>query len=656
MARRLAWAFGVFVVVAMALKIAVIANLDLFWDEAYYWQASERLAIGYADKPFMNALLVRIGTTIFGDTPIGVRFMHLVFGSILPFAVFWVGRPVVGFRDAVYAGALVLLVPIGGLQGLQAQPEVVLAVFAIFGLGAFERASRTGKLRWWILFGVICGLGVSTHYRFAPFLLSIFIYMIAAPRGRAQWTTRGFWIAVLVGLPGLIPLIWFNLETDFASFRYQVLDRNPWTFHWLALIEFWIGQMLALNPLVFAAYAGTFVLMIKHWREGENRGALLGAIAIGYIGGYYLLSPWTDQDHFNIHWPATGYAPLTLLMPELMRYMWQWGDSLWQRRFWKTATAGIPVTSGAMVLGVLFFLAANIWPQALMPTLIDRISRHSIQGWKDLARETGSHFEELKQASIAAGKPAPVLVAPDYIVGSELDFYLKGKGSLTPYTLDHQTNVRDGLQFQYKLWELDQKSLLRKHAGKPALVLYEVLHHEFHDPRRMARRGLLCNALKDLELAGEYVLHGGRRHFQIFRATVRGAALHPSESGVVPSMPLDCGVMPPVYITRPKQGGTYGRDSDTISGWVRQDGAAVERISALIDGKVVGHIGPSGDVGNSLPGFAKWREPGVKYIGFAIPWRPKDIRPGRHVMHIAVRFSDGTERVTARQVIYIPGF
>lgn len=653
---RLVWLFAIFVILTTALKVVVIANLDLFWDEAYYWQASKRLAVGYADKPFMNALLVWIGTGIFGDTPLGVRFMHLVFSAILPIAVFWTGRPVVGFRDALCAGALVLLIPVGSLQGLQAQPEVVMAVLAVLALGAFERATRIGSARWWILFGLLCGLGAATHYRFAPLVLGIFLYMVLTPAGRALWTRRGFWLAVLVGLPGLVPLAWFNLNSDFASFRYQIIDRNPWAFQWTAALKYWIGQILALNPLIFSACAMAFACLVRRWRRGEDRMALLGSVTIAYIGGYFLLSPWTDQNHFNVHWPVIGYAPLTLLLPDIMRQAWGYGAGAWQRSLAKLFAAGIPASGALMGLGVLLFLAANIWPQALMPTLVERASRLSIQGWSALAREAGSHYAVLKKQTLAAGLPAPALVAPDYIVASELDFALKKMGVPTAFTLDHTINVNDGLQVQYGLWGLGQKSLIRGHAGHRALVLYEVPHYEFHNPRRLARRGLLCNALQDLEFAGEFVMPGGARHFQFFRATVRPAARAQSITGTVPPAPLDCGVMPPVYITRPKQGGTYGRKNDTISGWVRQNGAKVESVAALIDGKVIGEARPAGDVGPSLPGFGPYREPGVTYQGFSISWQPARLPAGRHNLHIAVRLADGTERVMARHVIYIPGF
>ena len=668
-ARRLVWAFCIMAAVLLLLKIAIIANLDLFWDEAYYWQASERLAIGFADKPFMNALLIHIGTTLFGDTFFGVRIVHMLFGLMLPAGIYWLGRPVVGHRDSLYASAFALIVPIGALQGLQAQPEIVLAVYAIFALGAFERASRIegpgqtgetgGQTKWWLLFGLLCALGAATHYRFAPFILGIFLYMTLTGVGRAQWGRRGFWLAVLVGLPGLVPLIWFNLETDFASFRYQVVDRNPWTFHWIALIKYWAGQILALNPLLFAAYVAAMVLAVRRWREGNDRAALLAAVAIAYIGGYYLLTPWTDQEHFAVHWPGIGYAPLTLFLPEILRDVWVMGRTKWQKRVARGLVIGVPLSGVAMSLGVLIFLAANIWPQALMPAVLDRMSRLPVQGWSALARETGAHFSALEAEARNRGLPAPVLVAPDYIVASELSFGLArppGAPRVSAYTLDHPNNVRDGLEFQYEIWKLDQASLVALHAGKPALVLYEVPHYEFHEPERFVKRRLLCNVIRDAEPVGEWVSRGGRRHYQFFRGVIRNAADPGSTTNSLPPAPIDCGVMPAAYIAKPKQGGTVRGQLASVFGWVREAGSKVVSVAAVLDGKVIGEIAPAGDVTSSLRHMTPYAEPEVTYQSFGLPWNPSIHSPGRHVMHLVIRYADGTERSTEKRVFYIPGF
>ena len=54
-------------------------------DETYYWEWSRRLAGGYFDHPPMIALLIRAGTAVFGVSAFGIRVVPVLagFGAVL---------------------------------------------------------------------------------------------------------------------------------------------------------------------------------------------------------------------------------------------------------------------------------------------------------------------------------------------------------------------------------------------------------------------------------------------------------------------------------------------------------------------------------------------------------------------------------------------
>ena len=62
-----------FVVGLTMVKLIVAACTPLASDEALYWRYSRHLAAGFIDHPFVNPLMIRLGTSVFGDTPLGVR-------------------------------------------------------------------------------------------------------------------------------------------------------------------------------------------------------------------------------------------------------------------------------------------------------------------------------------------------------------------------------------------------------------------------------------------------------------------------------------------------------------------------------------------------------------------------------------------------------
>ena len=61
------------VALLLVLRGVIAAVLPLSADEAYYWLWSLHPAFGYFDHPPMIAWLIRAGTFVFGDTPLGVR-------------------------------------------------------------------------------------------------------------------------------------------------------------------------------------------------------------------------------------------------------------------------------------------------------------------------------------------------------------------------------------------------------------------------------------------------------------------------------------------------------------------------------------------------------------------------------------------------------
>ena len=63
----------ILIIVLLALRAVFAALLPLSADEAYYWLWSQHPAWGYFDHPPMIAWLIRAGTLVLGDTPLGVR-------------------------------------------------------------------------------------------------------------------------------------------------------------------------------------------------------------------------------------------------------------------------------------------------------------------------------------------------------------------------------------------------------------------------------------------------------------------------------------------------------------------------------------------------------------------------------------------------------
>jgi len=72
----------------MLVRLVAAVYVPLTFDEAYYWTWSKHLAGGYYDHPPMVAVVIRLGTLIAGDTPLGVRLVSILLALPMSYALF----------------------------------------------------------------------------------------------------------------------------------------------------------------------------------------------------------------------------------------------------------------------------------------------------------------------------------------------------------------------------------------------------------------------------------------------------------------------------------------------------------------------------------------------------------------------------------------
>jgi 4-amino-4-deoxy-L-arabinose transferase-like glycosyltransferase len=83
--KRWLWLGYFFTAALLLFRLGYIASgvIELSNDEAYQWLWSKHLALSYYSKPPGIAFLQFIGTSLWGDTELGVRFCSPVLAAIL---------------------------------------------------------------------------------------------------------------------------------------------------------------------------------------------------------------------------------------------------------------------------------------------------------------------------------------------------------------------------------------------------------------------------------------------------------------------------------------------------------------------------------------------------------------------------------------------
>jgi hypothetical protein len=343
------------------MRIVYACALDLRTDEAYYWTWSKESALSFLDHPPMIAWFIRFGTGIFGDTTLGVRFAGILAMLVTQLLLADIVRRVThDFRAVVFA----LLMPEAalyyGLLMAKVAPDTALIPFAVAMLWSLVRLNEGGDGRWWLAAGLFAGLALLSKFTVIMLLPAVVAFMLV-PDWRIRWLRSPYpWVAALIAVVVFSPVVIWNYQHDWASFRFQfvrAVATHPLSFRTVG--EFFGMQFglvgFVLLPVVISGVA------LTAWRGYRNREpvAILLSTAVIVPFGYFLWKSLTLRvgDTWPMFlWPA-GFAATAINATMLSREKfpeWVVKSTIgWIRT---AIIAGI-----AFVVGVFLYYVAVPW-------------------------------------------------------------------------------------------------------------------------------------------------------------------------------------------------------------------------------------------------------------------------------------------------------
>jgi hypothetical protein len=473
----------------IAVRAWLSARTGLMGDEAFYWMCARRLDLAYADHPPLTALLVRLGTSLAGDTPFGVRWPFGLCGALLPVAVWALARRLCDERAAWGAAGLCLVMPLLQLTPVLASPDAPLLLLSVLTLLCMDRATTSRRTPDWLAAGICAGLGMATHYRFALVPAGILAWLVLTRAGRRALRTSGPWWAAVLLAAGCVPALLYNLRNGFGPLAYQFAARHTQPVGPRGFVNFFVEQSLAVTPLLFAALLLALVAAWRRARAGDERAGPIACVAGLTLAVYFLASPLSDRTRDHLHWPQAAYPPLLAFVPDVLR---RWSS---RGAVGRAVAVTTPLLGGAFLIACAADLATGAL--GVVPT-------RAFSGWSELARGV----DELTASEPGAQR---LLVADTYIAAAQLAFLRRDAGAV--YTLDHPTNARHGRDRQFALWGLDESALARR-AGADALLVVDR-----DSTRRADRAAWDAHIRARFERVEALVrIDAGERSFELLRA------------------------------------------------------------------------------------------------------------------------------------------
>lgn len=594
-ARRARIAFWLIWTVFLGAEFLLAACLPLFVDEAFYWQESRHLAWAYSDLPGLTAWLIHLGVSVGGEHLLGVRWPFVLLGAVLPWLVVVAARPM-GERFAWQAGMLAMLFPLSGFIGVLALPDVPMSVATMACLIGGARALR--GVDWlavtWLGFGLVIG-GLS-HYRFLAVIGVGFVALLWLPQGRRALRDPRLWVAVAAGALAWLPLALWNMQHGEAGWRFQFVDRHPWTLQ-AEGFRFLVVQAVLATPLLFVAMLQACAKARAQHAPLVRWFALSGAVT---LAGFFALGFLADTERVSFHWPLPGYLALMVLAPAVLA---AW-SVIWRCAAW-------------MVLVVASLLAAGGHVMVASPDARARLAGTSFYpenfaGWSELEEAVREHLAVL---------PADTrIVADNFKIGAQLGFAL-GDAEIT--VLDHPLNHHHGRARQLALWGL-------QHDGvRDGWQLLVVGASDVKFSTLLSHYQSLCRRFGPLPPARIVEVDHGARRFALF-------ALPPGR------LQGDCVTPAMAHVDTPEEGARVDADF-VVRGWAVKDGVGIARVIMLLDGvplKEAEYGAANPWVGEFLRGAS--HDPNLPNVQFEARIRLPDEGEAWHRLDVELHGGDGS--------------
>lgn len=425
----LATVLTVFLLCVGLFRIFYIQNgpLDLSPDEAHYWEWSRRLDLSYYSKGPMIAYLIRIGTSLFGDTVFGIRIMAIVCSTLTSIVLYYFGKRIYDEKAGLFSAILVQIIPLFAAYGVIFTIDSPLIFFWTLALFLFweaisqPRQSDLKTLVQWSLLGLTAGFGLLTKYSMAFFYFCALIFLSVSKEKRRILLTKGPYIACIISLIVFSPVVIWNADHDWVTLKHtagQAHLAEGFQVSPVSFLEFIGSQLGVITPLLFVLM---IVALVRARREKE--GSFLFWFSVPVIGFFLLKS---------IHGKVQANWALPAYVTGIVAYA---AYSL--RRFLPDEKRGRIMLAIAVTLAIVVTTAAHYPAMLNLPVHLDPTAR--LAGWKALGAEVSTLYEEMSVNR-------PVFIFSDrYQVSSQLAFYVRGH----PVTYCINSGRRMN---QYDLW------------------------------------------------------------------------------------------------------------------------------------------------------------------------------------------------------------
>jgi len=415
--KKLFWLIGL----STLFRLFLAGFVELGNDEVYYWTYALYPDWSHFDHPPMVGLFIDLfSLNLLFQSTFFMRLSSVVLAAINTWLFYEIGKQLkdehTGWYAALLYTASLYTSLIVGVFILPDTPQLFFWMLSLYVAVHIlpDKDVVSSSKRKMLLLGLLIGFGMLSKYTSAFVWVAVGLYILFF--NRAWLKSYSFYLAIILSLLMLTPVLYWNVQNDFISFTYQGERANIFN----SSIRFDLlgteiaGQFAYQNPFVFVlVWVAVWQAFFGKAFMERKKLALLLFFSLPMVFTFLLVALFRQT---LPHWSGPAYLGLMLIGAAFL------ADRVKEKTHWVLKWA-LGLLSFIVVLG-----AAQIKYDVLHlnnkmpvdPTL-------DMYGWRQLNKKIRPVFEQ----DIAENKmpaDAPIL-SWRWFPAAHLDFYVARKNN-----------------------------------------------------------------------------------------------------------------------------------------------------------------------------------------------------------------------------------
>lgn len=360
--------------------------MPLYADEAQYWLWSKNLEWGYYSKPPLIALLIKLSTSLFGDSEAAIRLLSPILHMCTAIALYILGRKLYSREVGCISAIIFITLPSVFLSSSLISTDVPLLLVWTCALYAFIKAIERHHSRSWLVLGALIGLGMMTKYHFGIFIIAGLIYVVHIGKFKSLMHNPYVWGGAAIAISIFSLNLYWNYQHGFANLMhtadlagvYQTTTPRSGA---ISVLKFLGDQAAVFGPFLLLLF-GWIIFRSKDWKW-DNESKLLVIFSVTFLF-FIAIIAISNKAHAN--WAAPAYISATILVASWISKFNKWSILKYNTAFHVFAGA-------AIMFSPLFLMNHDVLPPKYNPY-------NRVIGYKEMGDEIKTIAEHYQDKNI----------------------------------------------------------------------------------------------------------------------------------------------------------------------------------------------------------------------------------------------------------------